>query len=312
MPIYLEHCGISREAEGGNRMTAQSKFISGHTRLIGLLGKPIRHSKSPVTHSVSFEKTGINAVYIAFEVVPEDLPPILDAMRVMDGWDGSNVTMPCKQAVISYLDKLTPSAALIGAVNTVQKTPEGKLVGHNTDGLGFMENLRKCDVPVEGAVYTLVGPGGAGSAILVQAALDGVKKINVFARENGPSYNHTKDFMQDVMDKSGAEIVLYPFEDKEAMATAIGESDVLVNATNVGMGEGSTESPVPRDLIKEGMHVADVVYSPLETQLLKDAATKNCKVITGIGMMNEQAAAGEKIWYGIDMPIDEITKEINS
>ena len=164
--------------------------ISGHTQLVSLIGKPTGHSKSPVTHTLSFKKCGVDAVYLAFDIEPEDLPPVLDAMRAMKRWAGSNVTMPCKQAVIPYLDGLSAGAELIGAVNVIEKTEDGKLIGHNSDGMGFMENLRKQGVQVEGATMTLIGPGGAGSALLVQAALDGVAKLNVFARRAGKSYKH--------------------------------------------------------------------------------------------------------------------------
>ena len=131
-------------------MAAQSKFISGHTHLISLIGNPIRHSKSPVTHSVSFEKLGIDAVYLAFNITPEDLPDVLAAMRRMDGWDGSNVTMPCKQAIIPYLDGLGDAAELMGAVNVIEKTEDGKLIGHNTDGAGFWVNMQKHGVDPKG------------------------------------------------------------------------------------------------------------------------------------------------------------------
>lgn len=293
-------------------MAAQSKFISGHTHLISLIGKPIRHSASPVTHSVSFELRNVDAVYLAFEATPEDLHDILAAMRRMDGWDGGNVTMPCKKAVLEHLDGLSDAAELIGAVNVIEKTDDCKLIGHNSDGVGFMENLRKHGVDPKGATFTLLGPGGAGSAIIVQAALDGVAKLNVFAREGGPSYCHTQEIRDAVIAKTGCELNLIAFEDKEAMAKAIAESDVLVNATPVGMGADSTDTPVDPAMIKDGMTVADVVYFPLETQILKDAAAKGCKTVTGIGMMNEQAAVGEKIWYGIDMPIDEVTEELKA
>lgn len=293
-------------------MAAQSKFISGHTLLVSLIGRPIRHSASPVTHSVSFEKSGVDAVYLAFEVGNEDLADVTNAMRRMDGWVGSNVTMPNKQAIIPHLDGLSDAARLMGAVNVIEKTDDNKLIGHNSDGAGFMQNLRKHGFEAEGKVMTLVGPGGAGSAILVQAALDGIKTLHVFARENGPSFNHAKDIIPGVAEQTGCNIVLHPFEDAEAMKAAIGESDVLVNATNVGMGEEAIDTPVPADFIKEGMVVADCIYHPLHTRLLLDAAEKNCQVVTGIGMMNEQAAIGEKIWFGIDMPIDEVVAEINS
>lgn len=293
-------------------MSAQAKHISGHTHLISLLGTPIRHSASPVTHSVSFELTGVDAVYLAFEATPDDLPDILSAMRRMGGWDGSNVTMPNKQAVIPYLDGLSDAAALIGAVNVIEKTEEGKLIGHNTDGAGFMKNIAKYGVVPEESTFTLIGPGGAGSAIMVQAALDGVKTVYIFARENGPSYKHAQTLIEPVKEQTGCDFILHPYEDKEAMKAAIEESNVLVNATPVGMGEGSTESAVPAEFIKPGMVVADAVYFPLHTQLLQDAEAKGCTVVTGIGMMNEQAAIGEEIWYGIDMPLDKATEELNS
>lgn len=291
-------------------MSAQAKLISGHTHLISLLGKPIRHSASPVTHSISFELMGTEAIYLAFEVVPEDLPKVLDAMRCMDGWDGSNVTMPNKQAVIPYLDDLSDAARLIGAVNVIQKTEDNKLIGHNTDGAGFMANLRKHGIDPAGKTFTLMGPGGAGSAIAVQAALDGVATLHVFARENGPSYTHMQSLIEPLREKSGCDVILHAWEDTEALKSAIAESDVLANASSVGMGDGCADSPVPADFIKPGMVVADAVYHPLYTQLLQDAEAKGCTVITGIGMMNEQAAIGEMIWYGIEMPIEQITAEL--
>lgn len=286
--------------------------VTGETHLISLIGKPIRHSMSPATHTLSFKKCGVNAVYVAFEIDPEDLPDVLAAMRRMDGWDGSNVTMPCKQAIIPHLDGLSDAAELMGAVNVVQKTEDKKLIGHNSDGQGFMDNLKKHGFDPKGKTMTLTGAGGAGSAILVQAALDGISTLHVFCREGGPSYNHVKELGPKVTEKTGCNVVLHAFENKDEMKECVAASDVLANAAPVGMGHDCTDTPVPTEFIKEGMFVADAVYLPRVTQMLQDAEAKGCTIVPGIGMMNEQAAIGERIWYGIDMPTEEVAAELNS
>lgn len=289
---------------------SQKTEISGHTHLISLLGNPIRHSMSPATHNLSFEKLDVDSIYVVFDVKQDDLPDIIAAMKRMDGWDGSNVTMPCKQAIIPLLDGLSDSAELMGAVNVLKKEEDGRITGHNTDGTGMMQNIRNHGEEIEGKTITVLGPGGAGSAILVQAALDGAKKVHVFAREGGPSYTRATTLLPRVQEKTGAEMILHAFENKDEMAEAIAESDILINATPVGMGDSAGETPVPAELIKEGMAVADAVYHPRMTQILKDAEAKGCKIIGGIGMMIEQAATGEEIWYGVKMPTQEILDEL--
>lgn len=288
---------------------SQRSAISGHTHIISLLGSPIRHSMSPATHNLSFEKLDVDSVYVVFDVTESDLPQIVQAMKHMDGWDGSNVTMPCKQAIIPLLDGLSESAELMGAVNVLKKE-DGKIIGHNSDGIGFMNNLRKHGVNTSGETMTLIGPGGAGSAIVVQAALDGAKKVHVFAREGGPSYTRATTLLPRVAEKTGCELILHAFEDKETMKQAIAESDVLVNATPVGMGAESLESPVPAEFITPEVVVADAVYHPRMTKLLSDAEAKGCTIVGGIGMMIEQAATGEEIWYGVEMPTQEILDEL--
>ena len=289
-----------------------SLAISGHTSLVSPIGKPTGHSTSPRTHTLSCTKCGVDAVYLAFDIETEDLPAVINAMRAMKRWAGSNVTMPCKQAVIPYLDGLSAGAELIGAVNVIEKNEEGKLIGHNTDGMGFVENLRKHGVQVEGATMTLIGPGGAGSAILVQAALDGVAKLNVFARGGGKSYKHAEQLIANVRKATSCDVTLHAMENLDDMKACIADSSILANATNVGMGYGCTDTPVPPEFLHAGLAVADCIYLPEQTQLLQDAQAAGAQAITGIGMMNEQAAVGEKIWFGIDMPTDEIAAELEA
>lgn len=287
----------------------ESQRISGHTHLISLLGNPTHHSLSPATHNLSFENAGIDTVYLTFDVQKEDLPGIIGAMKAMDTWDGSNVTMPCKQAIVPLLDELDDAAALIGAVNVVD-CKDGKTKGYNTDGMGFMQNLRKHGVADKGAKVTLVGCGGAGSAVLTQGALDGFASIDVFEMKGGANWERTRDLAARVAEKTGCTINVHDSADKDALKACIAASDILINSTPVGMGEGSTATPVPADFIKEGMVVADTIYFPRETQLINDAKAKGCTTVPGLGMMIEQAAAGEKIWYGIDMDNELIEREL--
>ena len=287
----------------------EANRISGHTRLIGLIGKPTSHSMSPATHNLSFELLGIDAVYLCFDVEADGLGATVAALKAMDSWDGCNVTMPCKQDIIQYLDGLDDAAELMGAVNVV-KCVDGKAIGYNTDGVGFMANLAKHGVEAAGKRMVLLGPGGAGSAILVQAALDGVGHIDVFARAGGKSYLRAQRLIDRVVVKTGCQVVLHDMNNTDDLATCIAAADILVNATSVGMGIDCTDTPVESALIKEGMVVADAIYNPRETQLIKDAKAKGCTTISGLGMMIEQAAAGEKIWYNVDMPIEEIKHQL--
>ena len=285
--------------------------IDGETRFVCLLGNPTGHSLSPAMHNLSFKLLGVNAVYTCFDVNNADLGAIVAAFKALDRWDGFNLTMPCKHAIIPHLDELNEAAELIGAVNVVKKT-EGRVVGYNTDGVGFMAHLRNNGVKAQGARMVLLGPGGAGSAILVQAALDGVAHIDVFARAGGASYRGAQELAQRVTAKTGCSIDVLELPQVESqdasgeLASCIQKADILVNATSVGMGEGNGQTPVSADLLKPGMVVADAIYFPRQTRLLNEASERGCRTFNGLGMLIEQAAEGERIWYDVRMPVAEI------
>ena len=152
--------------------------IDGHTRLAAVVAKPIKHSISPFIHNTAFEKTAVNGVYLAWEIVVEDLEATVDNIRRYNMF-GINLSMPYKQEVIQYLDELAPSARLIGAVNTVVNE-NGTLIGYNTDGKGFFKSLPSFDI--QGKKMTILGAGGAATAIIAQAALDQAEEIFVFTR----------------------------------------------------------------------------------------------------------------------------------
>lgn len=156
--------------------------ISGTTTLLGLIGSPVEHSKSPQMYNHCFQKFGLDYAYLAFDVTPDEISSAVKAIRTLH-LRGANITMPCKAAVIPFLDNITPAAKAIGAVNTVVNDG-GVLTGHNTDGLGCTQNLRRHGVEVKGKRIVLLGGGGAGSAIAVQAALEGVAEILVFNRKD--------------------------------------------------------------------------------------------------------------------------------
>lgn len=290
-------------------MVEKSVSISGSTHMVCLLGKPTHHSLSPATHNLSFAQAGIDAVYLCFDIENDNLPEALATMRALDTWDGANLTMPAKQAVVPLLDELDEAAQLMGAVNVVS-CRNGILKGYNTDGVGFMENVRKHGVKDKGAHMVLIGCGGAGSAILVQAALDGVSTIDVFVRLGGGSEDNARRLANPLHDRTGCSIAIHSLADVQTLQSCVAQADILVNSSSVGMGEASTETPVPADFLQSGMAVADVVYFPRETQLLKDARVCGCTTIGGLGMLIEQAAAGEKIWYGIEMDTNLIEREL--
>lgn len=280
--------------------------ISGATKLVGLVGSPVEHSMSPVMHTDSFQKTGVDAVYVAFDVMPDKLEDVVKGLAEM-GVVGYNVTMPCKTAVGQYLDGLSPAAELMGAVNTVV-VKDGKSIGDNTDGAGFVENLRHHGFEPEGKVVTIVGAGGAGSAIFTQLALDGVACVNVFNRKDD-FWASTRERVVDLAQKTGVPMVLNDLENKEQLARAVKNSQLFVNATRVGMPPLENECTIDEDMLHDNLFVADTVYDPRETKLIKMAKAHGLETAPGIEMLLRQAALSEKIWFDIEMPCDYIKEK---
>ena len=157
------------------------KRISATTTLLGLIGSPVKHSKSPAIHNAGFQKLGLDYVYLAFDIKKEQVEEFIRTAKLLN-MQGFNVTMPCKAEVAKRVDELSPAAEVIGATNTVVNE-NGRLIGYNTDGTGFIRNLQEHGVEIKGKTITLMGGGGAGAAIYAQAVLDGAEKIFVFNRK---------------------------------------------------------------------------------------------------------------------------------
>ena len=281
--------------------------ITGHTELIGLIATPIRHSSSPRMHNEAFAKLGLDYAYLAFEVGNEELEDTIKGFRAMKV-RGSNVSMPNKTVVHKYLDKLSDAAEMCGAVNTIVND-NGVLTGHITDGIGYMSGLKDAGIDIIGKKMTIVGAGGAATAIQVQAALDGVKEISIFNRKD-EFYERAQKTVKDINEKTNCKATLYDLEDLDKLKEEIASSYIFTNATGMGMKplEGQTYIP-DKSFLREDLIVTDVVYAPTETALLKMAKEVGCKTLNGFPMMLFQGAAAFKLWTNQDMPIEHV-KEV--
>lgn len=280
--------------------------ITGKTRLTGLLGSPVAHSISPQMHNEAFRQLGLDYVYLAFDVKPEQLRETVLGLKAA-GICGFNLTMPLKVHILPLLDELTPAARLAGAVNTVI-VKEGRLIGHNTDGTGYMRSVTDAGFSITGRKMTLLGAGGAATAICVQAALDGVSSIDMYKRKNA-SWDKTLQFCQQIESETGCSIRLCDISDTTSLAKSLSDSAILTNATNVGMAPDTESSPIPdASLLPKELIVSDIIYNPRKTLLLRQAEQAGCPHFNGLYMLLYQGAAAFTCWTGHEMPV-EIIKE---
>ncbi len=287
--------------------------INGHTKLYCLIGSPVGHSGSPAMYNYTFERLGIDAAYLAFDIPLEKAEEGVAALKTLKV-GGFNVTMPDKTAVAGLVDEVSPAARLIGACNTVTMDENGRLTGHNTDGIGFVRNLRENGVEVKGKKLVLLGAGGAATAICVQAALDGAAEIAIFNRGQGNFFangQHTVEKLSQAVPACKASIT--PLEDSAALAEAVKNCDILVNATKVGMKPLDGETLIDPALFRSDLVVADTVYNPRETRMIQEAKAAGCKAaIGGIGMLLWQGVAAFKLFTGKDMPAQEVLEKFFS
>lgn len=283
--------------------------ITGHTELIGLIATPIRHSKSPTMHNEAFAKLGLDYAYLAFEVGNEELEDAVKGLKALKV-RGYNVSMPNKIVIGQYLDHLSPAAKLCGAVNTVVND-NGVLTGHITDGIGYMRSLQDAGIDVIGKKMTIVGAGGAATAIEIQAALDGVKEISIFNRKD-EFWERAEQNVKNINETTNCKATLYDLADTEALRREINDSYLFANATGVGMKPLEGQMVIPdASFLREDLIVTDVVYMPEETELLRVAKEVGCKTINGLGMMLYQGAAAFELWTGKEMPIDYMKDILN-
>lgn len=281
--------------------------ITGKTGLLCLLGSPVKHSISPAMHNEACRELGLDYTYLAFDVSEEEMPQAVEGLRAM-GVRGWNITMPGKNIMCRLADKLSLAAEISGSCNTIVNE-SGVLKAYTTDGVGFMEAVAENGVNIIGKKMTLLGSGGAGTAILVQAALDGVSEIDWFNRK-GTRYLQAEKIVDKINSQTDCRVRLHDYQESEVLREALADSRILVNATSVGMAPKTQETLITdTTMFHKDLFVFDVIYNPQETRLLKEAKAAGCQTGNGMYMLLYQGAASFELWTGQKMPIENIKEK---
>ncbi len=279
--------------------------ITGHTTLIGLLGSPVGHSLSPKMHNEAFCTLGLDYCYLAFDVDETGLGAAVEGLKAI-GARGMNLTMPCKNAVVSLCDRLSPAAQICGAVNTVVIEKDRTMTGHTTDGVGFFWACREEGFTIAGKKMTILGSGGAATAIFVQAALDGAGEIALFTRSTSAFFPRTLQVVETLRERTRCKIQIFDYEDRR-LKQEIHSSHLLVNGTSVGMAPKEEGCLIPdSSYLHPGLTVADIIYNPSETRLVRMAKEAGCRAFGGSDMLLYQGAEAFSLWTGEQMPVEYI------
>ena len=267
--------------------------------LAGVIGNPISHSKSPKMHKYWLRKYGLLGDYVPLHVTEDDLERVIRAMPLM-GFAGANVTIPHKVNVMSIADQISDRATLIGAANTLIFKKDGKIYADNTDGYGFMANVRQGapDWDPKAGPAAVFGAGGAARAVIVALADAGVPEIYLS--------NRTRPKAEALKSEFGARIKVVDWVQAGNM---LDDVKTVVNTTSLGM-KGAPDFRVPLDGLRPGMVVTDLVYTPLRTRLLDEAEKAGCTVVDGLGMLLHQGVPGFERWFGIRPDVDDDLRSV--
>ncbi|KAB7708703.1 shikimate dehydrogenase [Bacillus aerolatus] len=257
-------------------------------KLFGVIGDPIAHSMSPVMHNDAFAQLDIDGAYHPFHVKADDLAAAVHGMKAI-GVEGFNVTIPHKAAIIPLLDHVDPLARAIGAVNTVVRE-NGSWTGYNTDGAGFVRGLQEAyGGPLEEKRVLVIGAGGAARAIYYTLASEKVSRIDIANR---------------TLEKAASLAESCPYPITGAVLTTeeaekqLGEYDIIIQTTSIGMSPLIEECPVSMENVKQGAFVSDIIYNPLETKLLNEAKKRGARIQSGLKMFVYQGALAFEKWTG--------------
>ena len=254
--------------------------ITGATRVVGVIGSPVRHSLSPALHNAAFAAARVPWVYVAFDVAPGRAADALVAVRTL-GLGGLSVTMPHKDDIADAVDELDPAAAALHSVNTVIPLPDGRMKGYNTDGEGFVAALREAGHDPAGRHIVVLGAGAAARAVIDALARSGADELVIVNRS---------------MERARVAVSLAGSRGRVGSQDDVRQCDMVVNATSVGLG--SNEMPLDPALLRTGQVVADLVYHPLDTALLLAARDVGADTVDGLGMLVHQAVMQQQLWLG--------------
>ncbi|MDR9853105.1 shikimate dehydrogenase [Paenibacillus sp. VCA1] len=261
--------------------------------LLGVIGDPIAHSKSPVMHQAALEALGLPGAYVPMHVKTGQVKDAIAGIKAL-GFRGINVTIPHKLEVIPHLDHLDETALRIGAVNTIVND-QGVLTGYNTDGIGYVRSLKEEAAPdLKGKKIVVLGAGGAARGIIYALSLENPDRIYVANRTVDKAEAMAAEW-KDLADIRGISMMQLP--------ECLKDADILINTTSVGMHPNMAHTPVDTDLIPEGIVVSDLIYNPLQTKLLAESAQKGCIVHGGLGMFVNQGAYALEYWTGLPAPV---------
>ena len=279
--------------------------ITAHTQLCGLLGNPVDHSLSPAIHNAAFEKLGLNFAYLAFPV--EDLENAIRGIRALGHIRGFSVTIPHKVSIIPLLDSVETTAKHIGSVNTIIKD-RGLLVGSNTDASGALQALWQGGVNLAGLRVVMLGSGGAARAIAFGLCVEGnIGHLTLLGIDD----KERTTLATDLRVKTKIAIT-----DQSVNASTLGpaldDAQLLIHCTPIGMHPKIEHSCVPKELLHPGLTVMDIVYNPLNTQLLQDAQSAGCRTIQGVEMFLHQAVGQFELWTGESAPVDTMRNILTS
>lgn len=275
--------------------------INAQTQLCGVLGNPVEHSLSPAIHNAAFQHLGLNYVYLAFRV--EQVKEAVQGIRALGNLRGFSVTIPHKVSTMDFLDTIDDTAKHIGAINTIVKT-EGTLTGYNTDALGALQALRQAKVPLADKQVLVLGSGGAARAIAFGLALHepiaGMTLLGIVDDERA-------SLAADLRNGSTIPIQEAPLSE-ETLGEAIKRSQILIHCTPLGMHPKVDGTCVPKHLLQSHLTVMDIVYTPRETRLLREAREVGCTTIPGLEMFLHQAVAQFELWTGQSAPTEVMRK----